>query len=62
MSKAETNALIQYHLFGFWKNRGSMNVSDRRQLLMHLQSLGYLNDSGITAAGTQYCINNRGTK
>jgi len=59
MSNAETNALNQYYLFGFWKNRGSMKVADRRQLLMHLQSLGYLNDSGITNTGTQYCINNR---
>ena len=59
MSKAETNALNQYYLFGYWRNRGSMKVADRRQLLINLQSLGYLNDSGITAAGTQYCINNR---
>jgi len=59
MSKAEVSALNQYYLFGFWKNRGSMKVADRRQLLMHLQSLGYLDNSGITNAGTQYCINNR---
>ena len=60
MSKAEVSALNQYYLFGFWKNRGSMKVADRRQLLINLQSLGYLDNSGITNAGTQYCINNRG--
>ena len=59
MNKAEVNALNQYHLFGFWKNRGSMKLEDRRQLLINLHSLGYINDSGITKTGTQYCINNR---
>lgn len=59
LTKPEENALNQYYLFGYWKNRGSMKLKNRRKLLNTLSNYGYLNDSGITKLGIDYCVYNR---
>ncbi len=59
LSKSELNALNQYYLFGYWKNRGSMKLIDRKQLIKKLYSLKYINNNGLTVIGRQYCLDNR---